>query len=94
MKRRKKSGDTSSPLIITQHQMPAAFSSAEPILTRDQLNKLNAEVLKAKLMGKDNAEELEKEYEKQRILFEAQETGSAEGTVSFLFFFHKFRHIK
>ncbi|KAI7858632.1 CwfJ C-terminus 1-domain-containing protein-like protein [Circinella umbellata] len=74
VKRRKKSGDTSSPLIITQHQMPAAFSSAEPILTRDQLNKLNAEVLKAKLMGKDNAEELEKEYEKQRILFEAQET--------------------
>ncbi|KAI9496028.1 CwfJ C-terminus 1-domain-containing protein-like protein [Zychaea mexicana] len=80
LKRRKKSPDTSSPLIITQHQMPAAFSSPEPILTRDQLNKLNAEVLKAKLMGKDNAEELEKEYQKQLQLFEAAETGVAEGT--------------
>ncbi|KAL0075210.1 CwfJ C-terminus 1-domain-containing protein-like protein [Phycomyces blakesleeanus] len=50
-----------TPVIITQHEMPNAFSS-EPVLSRDELNKMNAKVVKAKLMGSADAEKLEKEY--------------------------------
>ncbi|KAI9315067.1 CwfJ C-terminus 1-domain-containing protein-like protein, partial [Dichotomocladium elegans] len=52
-------------VIIPQHEMPQAFSPTERVMTRDELNKMNAKVMKAKIMGDDNAEELEKEYERQ-----------------------------
>lgn len=77
--------DTSKPVIITQHDMPQAFTHSERVMTRDELNKLNADMLKAKLMGKDNAEELEQEYERQVKLFEAAENGSAEQQVCLQF---------
>lgn len=41
-----------------------------PSLTRDQLNKLNAKIVKAKLMGLSNLEELEKEYQTELERFE------------------------
>lgn len=76
---------SSKPVIITQHEMPQAFTHSERVMTRDELNKLNADMLKAKLMGKDNAEELEQEYERQVKLFEAAENGSAEQQVCLQF---------
>ncbi|KAI8328978.1 CwfJ C-terminus 1-domain-containing protein-like protein [Chlamydoabsidia padenii] len=66
-----------APLIITSHQTPTPLPSvsaisAEPILTRDELNKLNSKIMKARLMGnEDSAVELEKEYKKQVARFEA-----------------------
>jgi len=53
------------PVIITQHSMPNVFSEKPP-LTTDELNRLNAKVVKARLMGADNVEELEQEYEKEK----------------------------
>jgi hypothetical protein len=41
-----------------------------PSLTRDQLNKLNAKLVKAKLMGSSNVEALEKEYQTELERFE------------------------
>lgn len=41
-------------------------TASKPPLTQSELNKLQAKVLKARLMGNDNAAELEKEYEKER----------------------------
>ncbi|KAG0167148.1 hypothetical protein DFQ28_003381 [Apophysomyces sp. BC1034] len=64
-----------TPVIITQHELPQAFS-AEPALSRDELNKLNAKLVKAKLMGADNVDELEKEYEIQAQRYEAAQTGA------------------
>lgn len=41
-------------------------------MTRDELNKLNSKIMKARLMGNEaNAVELEKEYKKQVARFEA-----------------------
>ncbi|CAO3586095.1 unnamed protein product [Absidia cylindrospora] len=71
----------STPLIITAHQMPTAFgnTSTEPILTRDELNKLNSKIVKARLMGsEDDALELENEYKKQVDRFEAARNGIEE----------------
>jgi hypothetical protein len=70
---------SSTPLIITPHQMPATFgnSSSEPIMTRDELNKLNSKIVKSRLMGnEDEAVELEKEYKKQVDRFEAARNGT------------------
>jgi hypothetical protein len=36
----------------------------------DELNKLNAKVVKARLMGADNVEELEKEYNEEKKRFD------------------------
>lgn len=44
-----------------------ASSSSKPPLTQSELNKLQAKVLKAKLMGNDDAASLEKEYEIERV---------------------------
>ncbi|KAL8293038.1 hypothetical protein RQP46_000732 [Phenoliferia psychrophenolica] len=41
-------------------------TATKPVLTQSELNKLQAKVLKARLMGNDNAAELEKEYEVER----------------------------
>lgn len=51
------------------------ISMAAPIqaLTRDQLNKLNSKIVKAKLMGSDNVEALEKEYQLELEKFEQAE---------------------
>lgn len=57
------------PVIISQHSMPNVFSENPP-LTMDELNKLNAKVVKARLMGADNLEELEKEYNKEKKRFD------------------------
>lgn len=72
---------SSKPVIISQHELPSAFSATEKVMSRDELNKLNAQVLRAKLMGQPNAEELEKEYERQLGLFEAAEHGVADQEV-------------
>ncbi|ORY55951.1 CwfJ C-terminus 1-domain-containing protein-like protein [Leucosporidium creatinivorum] len=45
---------------------PTSGSTAAPILSQSELNKLQAKVLKARLMGADNADALEAEYEKER----------------------------
>jgi hypothetical protein len=55
----------SRPIIISQHSNPSLFSDKPP-LSVDELNKLNAKVVKARLMGAPNLEELEKEYEKEK----------------------------
>jgi hypothetical protein len=57
------------PVIISQHSMPNVFSENPP-LTMDELNKLNAKVVKARLMGADNLEELENEYNKEKKRFD------------------------
>lgn len=72
---------SSKPVIISQHELPSAFSATEKVMSRDELNKLNAQVLKAKLMGQENAEELEREYERQLSLYEAAENGIADQEV-------------
>lgn len=41
-------------------------ATSTPILTQSELNKMQAKVLKARLMGSDNADQLEAEYEKER----------------------------
>lgn len=46
-----------------------------PILSQSELNRLQAKVLKAKLMGDDKAGELEKKYERERV--RALESGGA-----------------
>ncbi|KAI5475283.1 cell cycle control protein, Cwf19 [Pseudohyphozyma bogoriensis] len=40
--------------------------NVKPPLSQSELNKLQAKVLKARLMGNDDADELEKEYERER----------------------------
>lgn len=44
----------------------ANASAQPPPLTQSELNKLQAKVLKARLLGADNADQLEKEYEAER----------------------------
>jgi hypothetical protein len=70
----------SRPVIISQHSNPTLFSDKPP-LTMDELNKLNAKVVKARLMGAANLEELEKEYEKEK------KRADNYGTVRYQFFF-------
>jgi hypothetical protein len=45
-------------------------TTAAPALSRDQLNKLNAAVMKARLMGLPNADELETQYNEELERFE------------------------
>ncbi|KAG9322514.1 hypothetical protein KVV02_001256 [Mortierella alpina] len=47
----------------THVSSPIPSHSSEPVLTPDQLNKLKAKSIRAKMMGLPDAEELEKEYE-------------------------------
>ncbi|GAN01980.1 complexed with cdc5 protein cwf19 [Mucor ambiguus] len=61
--------------VIPQISMPVPIQA----LTRDQLNKLNSKIVKAKLMGSDNVEALEKEYQLELEKFE-----QAENTVQVL----------
>ncbi|KAI8048599.1 CwfJ C-terminus 1-domain-containing protein-like protein [Gilbertella persicaria] len=49
---------------------------ASTALTRDQLNKLNAKLVKAKLMGANNVEELEREYQAELDRFEQTENSN------------------
>ncbi|CEI92892.1 hypothetical protein RMCBS344292_07139 [Rhizopus microsporus] len=58
------------------YSMPSVqqVSSVQP-LTRDQLNKLNAKLVKARLIGADNVAELEKEYEEELQRFEQAQKG-------------------
>ncbi|KAF7727149.1 hypothetical protein EC973_008010 [Apophysomyces ossiformis] len=69
-----KENEPRTPVIITQHELPKAFS-AEPALSRDELNMLNAKLVKARLMNADNVEELEREYEIQAKRYEAVQSG-------------------
>lgn len=70
----------SRPVIISQHSNPHMFSEKPP-LTTDELNRLNAKVMKAKLMGADNVAELEKEYEVEK------KKADEYGTVCVIYFF-------
>lgn len=60
---------------LTQIQsiIPQSIVPAVQALTRDQLNKLNSKIVKAKLMGASNVEELEKEYQAELEKFEQAE---------------------
>ncbi|GJN94250.1 hypothetical protein Rhopal_007324-T1 [Rhodotorula paludigena] len=53
----------------------SASASARPVLTQSELNKLQARVLKARLMDSDEAGALEQEYERERR--RAEEAGPA-----------------
>ncbi|KAI8646313.1 CwfJ C-terminus 1-domain-containing protein-like protein [Parasitella parasitica] len=56
--------------IIPQTTMPVQIEA----LTRDQLNKLNSKIVKARLMGSDNVDALEKEYQLELEKFEQAES--------------------
>ncbi|KAI8088679.1 CwfJ C-terminus 1-domain-containing protein-like protein [Halteromyces radiatus] len=65
---------STTPLVITPYQVPST-PQTEPVMTRDQLNKLNSRIVKARLMGNDEeAAALEEEYKTQVERFEAGET--------------------
>lgn len=55
--------------------IPQSITPAVQALTRDQLNKLNSKIVKAKLMGSSNVEELEREYQAELEKFEQAENG-------------------
>ncbi|KAI8879397.1 hypothetical protein K501DRAFT_336113 [Backusella circina FSU 941] len=54
----------------TQPTILPSVIPTTPSLSRDQLNKLNAKVVKAKMMGLPNAEELEQQYNEELERFE------------------------
>lgn len=69
--------NTQTPMLTPPiYSMPSVqqASSVQP-LTRDQLNKLNAKLVKARLIGADNVAELEKEYEEELQRFEQAQKG-------------------
>ncbi|KAG1473468.1 hypothetical protein G6F56_000939 [Rhizopus delemar] len=69
------------PTIPPIHAIPTIQQTpAISALTRDQLNKLNAKLVKARLMGMGNIEELEKQYNEELEKFEKAQnsTGSIE----------------
>ncbi|KAI9471869.1 MAG: CwfJ C-terminus 1-domain-containing protein-like protein [Benjaminiella poitrasii] len=68
------------PPLIISHSSTAAI----PALSRDQLNKLNAKLVKARLMGSNNLEELEKEYQAELERFEQAEKGINSSNVAVL----------
>ncbi|KAM0753560.1 hypothetical protein T439DRAFT_341984 [Meredithblackwellia eburnea MCA 4105] len=59
-------GSALSQSIVLNPDPTTTESNSKPPLTQSELNKLQAKVLKARLMGNDNADELEEEYEKER----------------------------
>ncbi|KAI8981042.1 CwfJ C-terminus 1-domain-containing protein-like protein [Pilobolus umbonatus] len=64
-----------SPPISTSTPTPISIihtSTPQPRISRDELNKLNAKVVKAKMLGSDKLEALEKEYEEALHAFENQ----------------------
>ena len=50
---------------------PRPSSDGEPVLSTDELNKLNAKLMKAKLMGLPNLKDLEEKYNKEKARSEA-----------------------
>jgi len=60
------------PSALSQSTIPTpadeltVIASSKPVLSQSELNRLQAKVLKAKLMGGDNSAALEKEYEAER----------------------------
>lgn len=56
-----------------------ALEPDRPALTLEQLNRLQAKVLRAKLMEDDNAAELEEEYEYERLRYEGTQGGGDAG---------------
>ncbi|KAK4047673.1 Pre-mRNA-splicing factor cwf19 [Microbotryomycetes sp. JL221] len=54
-------------------------TNQQPTLTQSELNKLQAKVIKAKLMNSTNANELEQEYEKERKRRDEVEHGQIKG---------------
>lgn len=70
-KRRSPSPIKAAPPPSIQPIMP--ISAPIQALTRDQLNKLNSKIVKAKIMGTGNVEQLEKEYQEELDKFEQAE---------------------
>ncbi|KAF9356097.1 hypothetical protein BGX34_010102 [Mortierella sp. NVP85] len=57
---------------VTHVSSPIPNHSAEPVMTQDQLNKLKAKAIRAKMLNTPDAEALEKEYEQaQKAVDEA-----------------------
>ena len=56
----------SQTVVLVPDPTSTVTGSTKPPLTQSELNKLQAKVLKARLMGNDNANEMEKEYELER----------------------------
>jgi len=66
---------------MTSTPIPTATSSNtnsndKPVLTKNQLNKLNSKIMKAKLMNSANLKELEEEYERELKRFEEAKNNS------------------
>jgi len=51
-------------------------SNEPPVLTKNQLNKLNSKIMKARLMNSANLKELEEQYEKELKRYEEAKTQS------------------
>lgn len=67
-----------APLIVTPHQTTLESTSSEPILTRDELNKLNSKLVKARIMGDESeVKALEEEYKRQLERYESAENGTS-----------------
>ena len=55
---------------------PSTANDGKPVLTKNQLNKLNSKIMKARLMNSSNLKELEEEYERELKRFEEAKTKS------------------
>ncbi|KAJ3410584.1 hypothetical protein HDV05_003621 [Chytridiales sp. JEL 0842] len=62
---------TSSIPLLAVPSIPTPQISAEPILSKDELNKLNARILKAKLLGQEPDPDLVNLYEREKARSEA-----------------------
>ncbi|CAO3644300.1 unnamed protein product [Cunninghamella echinulata] len=79
----KSDNQPSTPLVVTPHEVTIDTTSAisEPVLTRDELNKLNSKLVKAKIMGDESeVNALEEEYKRQLERYEAAENGTSQAT--------------
>ncbi|ORX45951.1 hypothetical protein BCR36DRAFT_585421 [Piromyces finnis] len=61
---------------MTTIPIPSMNSNEKPVLTKNQLNKLNSKIMKAKLMNSANLKELEEEYERELKRFEEAKNNS------------------
>lgn len=66
-----------SPAVTPSIQPTLSVSTPIQALTRDQLNKLNAKLVKARLMGASNVDQLQKEYDTELEKFEKSDGGVA-----------------
>jgi hypothetical protein len=61
----------SIPAPVRLQTTSSSVETDEPILSKDELNKLNAKILKAKLLGKKEDVELIERYQREKARYEA-----------------------